>query len=55
MLYERSDEQLLSQSALDLTFYQQKIDNNAMLRNFVSITGKIDQWDFPEVATSSYQ
>ena len=41
-----------SQSTLYLTFYQQKIDKNAMLRNFVSITGKMYQCDFPKVAVS---
>ena len=29
------------QSALYLTYYQQKIDKNAMLRNFVPSTDKI--------------
>ena len=41
--YERSNEQRLSQSALYLIFYQQKINKNAMLRNFVSVTRKIYQ------------
>ena len=51
-LYERSKEQFLSKNAFCLTFYQQKVDKNAMLRNFVSITGRIYQWDFPKVSVS---
>ena len=50
--YERSNEQVLSQSALYLIFYQQNIDKNAMLKNFVSIIRKIYQCDFPKVAVS---
>ena len=38
-----SSEQPLSQSALYLIFYQQNIDKNVMLRNFVSSTDKIYQ------------
>ena len=33
-----------------LTFYQQNISKNAKLRNFVSSTDKIYQWEFPKVA-----
>ena len=46
----RINEQLLWQSALYLTFYQQKIDKYAILRNFAPSTHKIYQWDFPKVA-----
>ena len=49
-VYEKNNEQLLSQSALSLTFYEQKITENAMFRNFGPSTDKIYQWDFPEVA-----
>ena len=39
----RSNEQLLSNSALCLTFYQQNIGRNVMLRNFAPSTDEVYQ------------
>ena len=45
-----SNEQRLSQSGLHLTFYQQNISKNKMLRNFVPSPEKNYHCDFPQVA-----
>ena len=44
-----SNEHLLSQGALYLTFYKQKLGRNAMFRHFVQSVDKSYQWDFPKV------
>ena len=49
-LYESSNEQLLSYSTFYLTFYQQNISKNAIVRNFLPSADKIYQYDFPKVA-----
>ena len=48
-LYERSNDQHLSESTLYLIFSQQNIGKNAMLGDFVSSTDNIYLWDFPKV------
>ena len=45
-LYERSNEQSLSESTLWFSYYQNKFGKNAMLRHLVRITDKCLQLDF---------
>ena len=46
---KRNIEELLSWSALYLTFYQQKFGKNATVMDFVCSIDESYQWDFPKV------
>ena len=50
MLYKRTNQQLLSYSALYLTFYQQERSKNAMLKHFGRSITEFYQWDFRKTA-----
>ena len=47
--YERSNDQLFSQSTLFIVFYQQKVNKNKMFQQITVSTNKIYQLDFLKV------